>query len=429
VARYETLRTTFHVVDGALRQKVHPAVAYSVAADLVDLSHLDNVEAALDAIEDQDRGHNFDFAALHQFLLRLVKTRNGYWLIFTIDHALADRQFIFSMQSDFSHIYQSLLQNTAPELSAIDVTYKDYAEWEFDEIDGQRGAEHRAYWHGLIGAGPYLTLSRKIADHQLPLVYSYRDYIAENLARLPVALDPFVESSVYGAILGIGNSDAITRVTRRFVFPIRDADYAALQATGVATSTPLSALMLSALSILLHRLSQAKQVNIITLSGTRVSEQWLQVGGHMSNDILSVANFSDGMTVDELIRATRTQMLESDEHKIYPLARLLHELDVSHDGLGAARFNFVSDFSADDLPIVDAHHEQVDAFGFDLEVAVRGYRNGLYVICDYRCDLFEAATIESMMAKLLRIARTIGQGDGGRIDAIDLDTNPLLASS
>ena len=421
IERHETLRTTFHVVDGILQQKVHPPGAYSAAADLVDLSPLDDPIPAIAAIEQDDKSRRFDFSALYPFRIKLIKTRDSHYLVFTTDHSLADRQFVFSIQSDFAHIYQALLMKREPSLPAIEVTYKDYAEWEYEEIHGARGAEHQAYWHALVGASPYVTLNRSFADHHPALIATHRGYIAHGLAQLPKALDPVVEASVYEAVLGVETRANVPSMTRRYVFPIRDARYAALQGASAATSTPMSVLMLGALSILLHRLSQAERVIVVTLNGTRVSDQWSQVGGHMANEILSVARFTDGMTISQLMAATKTQMAESDEHKIYPLAKLLNELDVSHDGLGTARFNFISAFSDEALPLTAARHEAVDAFGFDLELALRCYQDGIYAICDYRGDLFEAASIEAMMDKFLRILDAASQRGGMRIDAIALD--------
>lgn len=416
INRHEILRTTLHFIDGSLQQKIHGPVVYSAFADLIDLRQLNEPEYAIQQIEEQQQNQFFDFSVLFLFSVKIVMTQFTNYFIFTMDHSLADRQFALTLQSEFGQIYQSLLKNEALALAPISVCYKDYAEWEFEEIFGHKGTLHREYWHQLVGAEHRPALSRHFSDHNPPLIDSYKDFIAHQLSQAMLPLDPNVIAAIYGSVVMLENAKDKPPVGKQYVVPIRDDIFLSLQRASVETSTSLSTLMLSALSILLHQLSGIEKIVIVTLTGTRVMDQLTQVGGAMTNNIFSVNHFKDGLTFDELIHATKMQMYESDEHKIYPFAKLLHELDVSVEGLGTAFFNFISAYSDEELPLLDgAHKEGMLCSEIDLNIIMRCYKDGIYVDCQYRSDLFDAETIVSIMETFLCIVKKIGQKRDGKI--------------
>ncbi len=413
--RHEILRTRIAVVDGELRQTVCAQITFAALGGVHDLREVGDAEAAFEAITRTENSRLFDFATLPLFSAQLVRMAPADRLLFTVDHVCGDQRFFDVFLREAGSVYAALQAGRAPALAPIALDYKSYAQWEHAQLHGEQGEAHRAYWHGLIGTDPYPPLSRAFSDADVAVLASYRATIAQQIGQLGADLAPLFYTDVYGAVV---NAYAAPQQTARYLFPIDAQLLGALQASGARSNAWLSSVMIAGLHILLHKLTGRERVLIGIVADGRDSEALQALGGCLINDIFSVGQISAGMRGDQVIAGVQRQMQESAQHKIYPFARLLSELDLSLDGLGLLELNYVSAPADVAMPTLNAHHKAGGFGAMDLNIAMTSYTNGIAVECNYKCALFEASTIEALMAYYVDILRQLGSTPHSDIAAI-----------
>jgi len=196
-ARHEVLRTTFEEVDGAPRQRVHPAGAFALA--VVDLSALPagRRESAAREVAQRETRRPFDLErgpVLRAALLRLAAEEHA--VLLSLHHIVSDGWSMGVLIGELAAAYAAyaaygaLAAGGHPELPALALQYGDFALWQRDWLAGAELAERLAWWTGqLAGAPPVIELP---SDRLRPPVQSYRG------EALPYALPESLSQALRG---------------------------------------------------------------------------------------------------------------------------------------------------------------------------------------------------------------------------------------
>ncbi|KOP68255.1 bacitracin synthetase [Bacillus sp. FJAT-18019] len=143
VERHETLRTTFHVIDGEIRQRIHEAIPFRLVRMEVDETEVDSVLQSL------FRPFLLDTAPLlRAALLTIGPERNVLFL--DMHHIASDGMSAGILLSDMMTLYQG------GSLPPLTLQYKDYAVWQ--ERRPQSGDAERYWREQCRGDWPLLTL-------------------------------------------------------------------------------------------------------------------------------------------------------------------------------------------------------------------------------------------------------------------------------
>jgi len=177
VARHESLRTTFVMVDDQVVQRV----ADELHLELVQLDFRHEDESAFADFCNREAARPFDLAQgpmLRMWLIRLADDRHV--LFFVVEHAVFDGGSFDIFMRELSHCYEARLQGLEPDLPPLSVTYGDYAQWQRESMQGDLLASQLAYWRQqLKGELPVLDLP---TERQRPPEQDYRS------ARQPLSL-------------------------------------------------------------------------------------------------------------------------------------------------------------------------------------------------------------------------------------------------
>ncbi|MWV42597.1 amino acid adenylation domain-containing protein [Paenibacillus sp. HJL G12] len=117
VERHETLRTTFHVIDGEIRQRIHAAIPLSLIRLEVDEAEADGVLQSL------FRPFRLDTAPLLRAAL-LTLGPDRHVLFLDMHHIASDGMSAGILLSDLMTLYQG------GSLPSLPLQYKDYAVWQ-----------------------------------------------------------------------------------------------------------------------------------------------------------------------------------------------------------------------------------------------------------------------------------------------------------
>ena len=172
VLRHEVLRTRFILKDGEPRQVIDSLEDSGFNIVSGDLrSSPDSLEKAK-AIYREER--QAPFLLDKGPLLRVQVLMLGefqYALLFTIHHIVADGWSMDVIVKELLRNYQQLLADPGWLPAALPIQYKDYAEWQNAELQGEATQLDRAYWLNKLKTRPGLL--DMPASYQRPAVKSY----------------------------------------------------------------------------------------------------------------------------------------------------------------------------------------------------------------------------------------------------------------
>jgi len=179
IDRHETLRTTFHVVGGEPRQRVHEQIAFRVTEEEAgetgeweEAGEMSEPEKAalIGRYVEEEFSRPFDLERGPLLRARLVRlSAEQHLFLFTMHHIISDGWSMGVVAREILELYSAYSEGRPDPLPPLRVQYKDYAAWH-NQLLGSGGEKPggwletaRAYWHGkLSGELPVLELP---ADH------------------------------------------------------------------------------------------------------------------------------------------------------------------------------------------------------------------------------------------------------------------------
>jgi amino acid adenylation domain-containing protein len=362
VQRHEALRTTFAEIDGQLQQVVAPEATFQI--NRLDLTGQPEQALAQRAIE--EARHRFDLQTGP--LLRLTVARQNeasHALLLTMHHIISDEWSNGVFWREVCAHYNAHVTDTPLALPALPIQYADYAHWQRDALKGDGLQRQLDYWRSqLAGELPLLQLP---TDRPRPTAQSYR-----------------------GAMR-----------TRSIPADVAECIRALAQQAG---ATPYMAL-LAAFNALLHRYTGQKDIIVGTPIANRAQTETQHAIGFFLNTLALRANVSGGMTFRDVLTNTRDIALNAYANQAVPFERVVDEVqpkrDLSHHPIFQVMFVHQQD-AATDVQLRGVEVEPVFVDGgvskFDLTVFARESQHGLTIAIEYATDLFDAPTIERMLA-------------------------------
>ncbi|MDO8312235.1 MAG: condensation domain-containing protein [Sideroxyarcus sp.] len=121
------------------------------------------------------------------------------------------------------------------------------------------------------------------------------------------------------------------------------------------------------------------------------------ISGCFLNEMLFLGIAQSHFSYHDYFLKTQDQLMSSDEHKVYPLARLLQEMDRSLDSLGPIFVNFSSGGADTALGQVALGHSEGGFCTGDLDLVISPRRDGIYLDCQYKTSRFKRSTVERIV--------------------------------
>ena len=145
--RHESLRTTFKVVDGAPVQVIHDQISASFEVGFEDLSDSVNQDEAVSAILKEREQIGFDLEKGPLFdplLIQLAADR--FIFLYSVHHIISDGWSGNVFLKDIDALYHQIAGVSEEVLPALNIHYKDFAEWQNGLIENGDFESHKAFW-------------------------------------------------------------------------------------------------------------------------------------------------------------------------------------------------------------------------------------------------------------------------------------------
>ncbi|WP_319448968.1 MULTISPECIES: non-ribosomal peptide synthetase [unclassified Mycobacterium] len=407
--RHESLRTVFPVVDGVPRQSVLTADHIEFGWDVVDATAWSTHQLS-EAIESVAR-YAFDLAVEIPLQARLFRVDgDDHVLAAVVHHIAADGLSVTPLVADLGAAYLARQQGKAPGWAPLPVQYVDYALWqraqlgELDDSDSRIAAQV-AYWQdALAGLPERLELP---TDRPYPAVADYRG--AQVTVEWPAALQQQVREVA------------------------REHD---------ATSFMV---VQAALAVLLSQLSASSDVAVGFPIAGRSDAALDQLVGFFVNTMVLRMDLSGNPTTSDLLGQVRQRSLAAFEHQDVPFEVLVDQLNptrsMAHHPLVQVLLawqNFAGQdhettggLALGDVQVsplsADTHTARVD---LTLSLAERwtdsGEPAGIGGTVEYRTDVYDAETVETLIGRLARVLAAMTADPGRQLSTVDvLDVGEL----
>ncbi|WP_422392190.1 amino acid adenylation domain-containing protein [Mycolicibacterium vanbaalenii] len=400
VGRHESLRTRFTAPDGIPCQVVVPAEEAEFGWEIVDAAGWS--QARLEAAVGDVARHAFDLAAEIPMQARLFRVSDDDHVVVAVAHHIAaDGLSIGPLVRDLGVAYLCRLAGLDPMWTELPVQYVDYTLWQrtqFGELadEGSLIAAQLAYWQQALAGMPELL--QLPTDRPYPPVADQRGATAS--FRWP------------------------TDVQQRIAQVAREHN---------ATSFML---VQAALAVLLSKLSASSDVAVGFPIGGRRDPALDDLVGFFVNTLVLRVDLAGDPTVAELLAQVRKRSLAAYEHQDVPFEvvvdRLSPSRSLTHHPLVQVMLDWrnlpaeasdqivmaLGDLQITQIPL-DTHTARVDlAFSLNERWTRAGEPGGIGGVVEFRTDVFDAATIETLIERLQRVVVAMTTDPAQRLSSV-----------
>jgi len=383
VARHESLRTTFALIDGAVSQLI--AERQAVEMPVTDLSDLPEAEreAEVERLAQAEAQRPFDLSRgplLRASLLRLGAEEHV--LLLTMHHIASDGWSMGIFYQELATLYDACSKAEPSPLQELPIQYADYALWQHEWLQGEVLGQQLAYWkQQLTGAPAALELP---TDYARPAALSYRG--ARQSLLLP--------KSLAQSLKALSQQEGVT----------------------------LFMTLLAAFQILLSRYSGQQDIVVGSPIAGRTQSETEGLIGFFVNTLVLRSDLSGNPTVRELLGRVREVALEAYAHQDVPFERLVEELQPERSLNRTPLFQVMfilqnapqptrqlGDLSLSFLSL------STQTSKFDLTLSLSEVADGLRASFEYSTDLFEAATITRLLGHFQNLLEAIAADPNRRL--------------
>ena len=398
VARHESLRTTFGLVDGEPRQIV--GAPRGVPLETIDLGHFPEGERegeALRRVRELQR-RPFDLARDLQLRATVVRlATEDHVLLLESHHIVTDAVSRGIFLRELAAAYDAYREGREPDLAPLPVQYGDFAAWQRTHLAGNRLETLLAYWRGRLGDAAPLELP---TDRPRPAA-------------------PEFAGATCGVVLPVEILEGLRRLSR-------------------AHGTTVFMTLLAAFDVLLARYSGQTDVVVGSPVAGRAHPELEGVIGYFVNTLVLRTSVEGDPTFAELLARVRESTLGAFEHQEVPYERLVTELRDAGRAGNEPLFNVLFALQDPERANMTLGGTRFAPFGadrgatkFDLFLSCAELASGLRTAIQYRTDLFDAATIERMLGHLrVLLTAAIEQPDErvSRLPLLDETERRLVVS-
>ncbi|WP_369805187.1 amino acid adenylation domain-containing protein [Mycobacterium sp. IS-836] len=407
VARHESLRTLFAAPDGVPQQVIIPSERADFGWQVIDATGWPG-DQLYEAISAEAR-HTFDLAAEIPLRARLFRIGDDEHVLMAVAHHIAaDGWSIAPLVRDLGVAYASRSAGHAPDTPPLTVQYVDYTLWQREhlgDLDDPESpiAAQLAYWQeALAGMPEHLQLP---TDRPYPPVADYR-----------------------GATLAVEWPAALQQRVAQVAGEHNTTSFMVIQA---------------ALTALLSKLSASPDVAVgISIAGRRDPALDELVGFFVNTLVLRV-DLAGDPTIGELLAQVRARSLEAFEHQDVPFEVLVERLNPSrsltHHPLIQVIFAWQNFTGQDSDPAVEPALGDVQVTPLPVGIqAARmdlvfylgerwneaGEPAGIGGAVEFRTDVFDAASIQTLIERLERVLAAMTAEPTRRLSSVDLLDEP-----
>ncbi len=371
IARHESLRTTFGMIDETPMQLISDALVLTPVVH--NLQALNPEQRWFVALEQAKAACLVPFDLGQGPLLRLELfqlSAEHYVLAVVLHHIIADGWSMELFIQELVAGYAAHRAGSPPQLTPLALQYADYSEWQREWLASPRQQQQLSFWQQQLADAPRLL--ELPTDHPRP-----------------------AQQSFAGHTLSFALPDSLSRQLKDFA---------------QRTQTTPFMVSLAVFASLLSRYSRQEQVVIGTPIANRTTAEAQPLIGFFVNTVVFNLTLTPALDLQTLVEQVREQSLAVYAHQDVPFEQVVQQLqlerNLSHTPIFQAMLAY-QNVPSQQLSIADLTIKQLPLdlgyAKFDLTLFIEETPAGLLARLEYNRDLFAAATIERMRDHLVAL--------------------------
>lgn len=367
VRRHESLRTTFGVVEGEVRQRIDAAERFHLEFD--DLSSESHpMDRARNRI-DQESVTPIDLEKGPLFRVILFKISDDkHILLLVMHHIISDGWSNNLMVNEFRRLYEAFSDGAPNPLKPLRIQYRDFAVWQNRLLQSPEIDIHRNYWHRRL-SGEISPLALP-TDFQRPAIQSFK-------------------------------GDTVS-------FALSSGRAEKLKAFCKIRKVSLYMVFMTAVKVLLHRYTEQSEIIVGSPTAGRVHPELEHQVGFYLNTLVLKDEIDPETSLSSFLNQVKTTATEAFDHQIYPFDKLVDEMALKRDVSRNPFFDVlvvmqnIAPINLDvrDLKISIMDHD-VPMGKFDLTFECFELEAEAPMHITYNTDLFKRDRIERMAEHLM----------------------------
>jgi len=334
VNQHEVLRTSFDVIKGVIVQKIHKHIEY------------------------KNFIKKFDLKKAPLFRIKLFKlNKEKHLLVFDFHHIIFDGGSVKTLIDDLMSFYDGM------KLEALNLQYKDYAQWEVENKNSEAYKNRENYW-----------IDRLSGD--LPIIELPLDYIRKK------------EWNYKGDVVNFTVDKSITKELNKLANQ---------------QNVTLYSVFLAAFNVLLNKYSRQDDIIIGTPLSGRTRPEVQSMIGMFVNTLPFRSNIVQEESFEKLLLDVNNSVIDMLSNQEYPFSELVEKLGIrseaGHNPIYDVVFNYLKEEKFDNRVKV-LHPEESNSAKFDILLSVEEKSNFFKLSFNYKTSLFSEKTIKRFKDKL-----------------------------
>lgn len=396
VARHESLRTNFQVVDDVPMQLIAEAVDFQMkVVDMPVTTGLPSLPVPVEQFITKETQRSFNLMRDPLFRVKLLRLdAEHHVLIMTMHHIIADGWSLGVLSRELTELYNAFNVGKPSPLAPLPIQYADFAHWQQDFLAGDQLNAHLEYWQQqLAGVPPLLELP---TDRLRPSVQTLRGDTVE------FQLSPVLSKN--------------------------------LKQLAQQSQSTLFMTLLTTFSILLHRYSGFDDIVVGSPIANRQRSELEPLIGCFINTLVLRTQLTNNLTFSDVLAQVRQTALEAYVHQDLPFEKLVEELkperSLSHSPLFQVMFV---------LHNTPSRHQELDGvslspikrktsvakFDWNLSMAEVDDAASPYLVgrWEYNSDLFDVATVKRAVGHFKTLLQAIVANPDAQVATLPLLTD------
>ncbi|GAA0740364.1 amino acid adenylation domain-containing protein [Gaetbulibacter jejuensis] len=374
VNKHEALRTTFHIVDEVLMQKIHTNINFEILEENIQKDELEF--RLLNSIIEFD----LKMGPLFRLFLFHVSENESVILI-DMHHIISDGVSMSIIKDDLIKLV------SGKKLEGTQILYKDFCNWQQKKIEVDSFYKEKNFWRE--------QLAGELPELELP--YDFNDIQTDNF-----------EGNVYTFHLDYELSKRVNKYCEE-------------------SRLSQNMFLMACYNILLSKVGDADDLIIGTVTSGRNNPLLSQIVGLFVN-ILPFRSFPKGdKPLRQFFEETRDTFLQVLEHDSFPVNTLMPELNSQSNHYKHQLFSTVFLYQITDSDKIESDTVTFDNISFsvntaknDITVAAFEKNDQIGFRLEYKTKLFTHQTIERFGNYFLNIIKTAIQESDLKIADINL---------
>lgn len=388
IDRHEILRTVFTEENEEIRQVILDAEALGMEMVYSDLHQENKSVGQLEAELRQLMLEPFDLESGPLLAVQLHRVEeNRHILFFNMHHIITDGWSIGVFVKEMLEIYQSLSDNRTPDLPALRIQHKDYAEWQKKQLEGENLKAHEGYWLNQFSGELPMTLLPEDKVRPASMTYAGAE------------VSGMLSESTSGAIHQLISEQGCTMFMG----------------------------LVAGVKALLYRYTGLSDVILGTAIAGRQHEDLHDQIGFYVNTLALRTRFEGSEPFTSLLDKVKETTLNAYEHQVYPFDKLIDHLNLNRDESRSPLFNIMvilqnnesamQQMASDGLEVREYDMEGVTS-KFDLTFIFTEMEGQIHFILEYNRDIYSEEQMQLLAVHFKSLMTFAASAAETRVDKI-----------